>query len=144
VADLTGDPAVSMCFCVEVDGWDLGVFSACEGLGCEVVLEPLEEGGNNEFIHQFPVRMKFSNIKLTRPINGDSATVARWFASMAGVVKRTNARIVAMTLEEKPIAVWSLRDVIPVRWQGPSLNVETVKAATETLELAHHGFLELA
>ena len=32
--------------------------------------------------------------------------------------------------------------MMPVQWTGPSLNVETGKIATETLELAHHGFLE--
>ncbi|HKE97848.1 MAG TPA: phage tail protein, partial [Actinomycetes bacterium] len=31
--------------------------------------------------------------------------------------------------------------VFPVRWQGPALNVDSPKVATESLELAHHGFL---
>jgi len=30
---------------------------------------------------------------------------------------------------------------VPVRWTGPSLNVESPKIATETIEIAHHGFL---
>ena len=30
---------------------------------------------------------------------------------------------------------------IPVRWTGPSLNAESPKIATETIEIAHHGFL---
>ena len=37
---------------------------------------------------------------------------------------------------------WTLTGVIPVRWTGPSLSVDSPKVATETLELAHHGFLE--
>ena len=39
------------------------------------------------------------------------------------------------------VAKWSLLGVIPVRWTGPSLNFDTVKVATETLEIAHHGIL---
>jgi hypothetical protein len=31
--------------------------------------------------------------------------------------------------------------VIPVRWSGPQLSLDSPKVATETLELAHHGFL---
>ena len=73
-----------MCFSVVVDIHDLGSFTACEGLGVEVVLEQREEGGNNEFVHQLPVRMKYPNVKLTRALNGESALVAQWFASMAG------------------------------------------------------------
>src|SRR5687768_6403586 len=99
MADLTGDPAVSPCFAVEVDTHDLGVFTACEGLACEVVIEQREEGGNQYFVHQLPVRLKYSNIKLTRPLNGDSANVAKWFASMAGEITRTTAQITAMTVE---------------------------------------------
>jgi phage tail-like protein len=143
VADITSDPAVSMCFAVQVDGHDLGLFASCEGLGCEIVLEQREEGGNNNFVHQLPVRIKYTNIKLTRPINADSAEVAKWLASMAGDLKRTSASVTAMTAEGQKIATWNLQGVIPVRWTGPTLNVETLKTATEQLELAHHGFLEV-
>jgi phage tail-like protein len=140
MADLTSDPAVAMCFSVTVDGHELGLFSACDGLGCEVVLEPREEGGNNDFVHQLPVRIRYPNVKLTRAINKDSAALVRWLATMSGALERTNARISAMRLDGTTVVTWSLRDVIPVRWQGPSLNVDTAKGATETLELAHHGF----
>jgi hypothetical protein len=40
------------------------------------------------------------------------------------------------------VATWGLLDVIPVRWTGPSLNPDSPKVATETLEIAHHGFLQ--
>lgn len=142
MGDLKTDPAVSMCFSVVVDGHDLGVFTGCDGLGVEVVVETRQEGGNNEFVHQLPVRLTYTNVKLTRPVNRDSAAVARWFASMGGDLRRTNARIAAMRLDGTTVTSWSLRDVFPVRWQGPSLSVDTDKAASETLELAHHGFLD--
>ncbi|HKE97450.1 MAG TPA: phage tail protein, partial [Actinomycetes bacterium] len=60
MADLTNDPAVTVCFTVEIDGKDLGAFTGCEGLGMEVVVEQREEGGNNGFVHQLPGRMKYS------------------------------------------------------------------------------------
>ena len=140
-ADMNEDPALSMCFKVRVDDRDLGVFISCEGLGVEVVIEQREEGGNNSFIHQLPVRMKYSNIKLTRPINSHSAKVADWFASMSGEHKYSTAHVAALTADGNVVAEWHLRNVLPVRWTGPSLNVDTLKAATESLELAHHGFL---
>jgi hypothetical protein len=31
--------------------------------------------------------------------------------------------------------------VVPVRWTGPALNLDSPKVATETIEIAHHGFL---
>lgn len=140
--DLTNDPAVSVCFTIKIDDHDLGFFQSCDGLGCEVTIEPREEGGNNRFIHQLPGRIKYTNIKLTRPINGDTAKLASWFSSMAGTVKRTNAQIVALTSDGRKVAQWGLIGVVPVRWTGPSFNVDGPKVATETLEIAHHGFLD--
>ena len=137
------DPATAMAFGVKIDGHNLGVFMSCEGLGLEVVLEQREEGGNNSFVHQLPVRVKYTNVKLTRPINQDSTKVMTWLASMQGDVKRTTACISAMRADGKVVASWNLTGVIPVKWSGPSLNVETSKVATESLELAHHGFLDM-
>jgi phage tail-like protein len=134
------DPAVSVCFAVSVDDRSLGTFNSCDGLGCEVVLEQREEGGNNGFVWQLPTRLKFSNVKLTRPLCKDTVEVAKWFASMATGVKRTTATIAAMTADGTIVAQWGLLDVVPVRWTGPSLSVESPKVATETIEIAHHGF----
>lgn len=142
MSELTADPAITVCFAVEVEieGHKLGAFTGCEGLGCEVQVEQREEGGNNAYVHQLPGRLKYTNVKLTRPVNKDTRKVAAWFASMAKGVERSTARIVAMTADGTPVMDWSLTGVFPVRWQGPSLNVDSPKVATETLELAHHGF----
>ncbi len=135
------DPAVSVCFKVKIDEFPLGLFNSCEGLGCEIVIEQREEGGNNAMIWQLPTRMKFTNVKLTRPIGEDSKHLTTWFASMMRGVKPTTMVISAMTADDTVVAEWSLAGVIPVRWTGPSLNVDSAKVATETLEVAHHGIL---
>jgi phage tail-like protein len=142
MADFESYPPTTVHFSVKIDGGhDLGVFTACDGLGCEMVIEQREEGGNNAYIHQFAGRIKYSNVKLTRPINKDSAKVAAWFADLAvHKVERPTATIAALDPEGAAIASWKLQEVIPVRWQGPSFNVDGPKVATETLELAHHGF----
>jgi phage tail-like protein len=135
------EPAVTVCFVVSVDGIDLGTFTSCEGLGCEVTVEAREEGGNNRFIHQFPGRMKFSNVKFSRPINAESSRVARWMASMVHDIRRHTATIEARRVDGTVVCSWNLDRVFPVKWQGPRFNVDGPKVATETLELAHHGFL---
>jgi phage tail-like protein len=141
MSELTADPAVTVCFKVKIEHHDLGAFTGCEGLGCEVQIEQREEGGNNAFVHQLPSRLKYPNIKLTRSVNKDTREVASWFASMVNGVKRTTACIVALTADGTEVMDWKLDGVVPVRWQGPSLNVDSPKVAIETLELAHHGFL---
>jgi phage tail-like protein len=105
-----------------------------------VVLEQREEGGNNGFVWQLPTRMKFSNIKLSRPLCADTDEVMAWLTSMTTGVTPKTANISAMTAERKVVASWGLLGVVPVRWTGPTLNLDSPKVATETLELAHHGF----
>ena len=147
MADNT-DPAVSVCFTVRIDDDDLGWFNTCEGLGLEVVIEQREEGGNNGFVWQLPTRIKYPNIKLSRPLTKDTALVAKWFSATLGggrspaTGRNKTGSISAMTLSGTLVARWGLRDVVPVRWTGPSLNLDSPKVATETIEIAHHGFID--
>ena len=138
--EVTKDPAIGLYFIVDIKAVNLGAFSTCDGLSVEVQTEDREEGGENGFVHKLPVRMKYSNVKFTRPIGPDSGKVAKWFADMATGIERTTADITALTPDGKALVTWSLEGVIPVKWQGPSFSAESPKVATETLEIAHHGF----
>jgi phage tail-like protein len=133
--------AIAAAFVVRIDGHDLGAFNSCDGLGCEVVLEQREEGGNFGHVWQLPTRIKYSNVRLSRPVTAESAKLTRWFGSLATGVRRRTATIEARTLRGDVIASWNLVDVVPVRWTGPQLSPDSQKPAMETLELAHHGFL---
>jgi phage tail-like protein len=135
------DEAVAVCFIVKIDDDNLGAFNSCDGLGCEVVMEQREEGGSNGVVWQLPTRMKYSNVKLSRPVTSASARILRYFTEMTSGVQRRTATIEARTQEGTVIARWALTGVIPVRWTGPQLSADSPKVATETLELAHHGFL---
>lgn len=135
------DTAVSVRYVVKLDDQELGEFSSCEGLGCEVVMETREEGGNNMSVWQLPTRLKYPNIKLTRPLGKDTEKIAKWFASMASGYQRKTGSIQAMRADGQVIAEWGLLDVVPVRWTGPALNPDQPKVVTETIEIAHHGFL---
>lgn len=138
------DPATSVCFKVTIDkptgAQDLGLFSSCEGLGAELVIEQREEGGQNGYVHQLPTRLKYTNIKLSRPLTGETEKVVAWFTSMTTKLQPCTAAIEALRGDGSTVARWSLENVVPVRWTGPSMNVDSPKAAMETIEIAHQGF----
>lgn len=135
------DTAVSVCYIVKIDDQTLGTFTSCDGLGCEVVMETREEGGNNTSVWQLPTRLKYPNIKLSRPLGKDTEKIAKWISTMASGYQRKTGTIQAMRADGKVIAQWGLLDVVPVRWSGPSFNADQPKVLTETVEIAHHGFL---
>jgi phage tail-like protein len=141
---IVDDPAVTVCFLVTIDGVDLGLFNTCDGLGVEVNVETRQEGGNNGFAYQFPGPLKYTNIKLTRPLNADSARIAQWISSVGPGLQRSTGQVQAMTLGGQTVCTWNLQGVMPVKWSGPQFNTESPKLAIETLELAHHGFLSNA
>jgi phage tail-like protein len=134
--------AQSLRFRVKLDGGaDLGNWSKCDGLAVEYDIVEYKEGGENAFIHRIPGRAKYQNIKLTRPLNQDTKKVTAWIASLRVAVERQTAQISALDSEGKVIASWNLDGVYPVKWNGPSLDVGNNQVATESLELAHNGFL---
>ncbi|WP_258724114.1 phage tail protein [Cellulomonas sp. NS3] len=132
--------AVSVHFVVTIDGAPLGSFTSCEGLGCEVVMETREEGGNNGLVWQLPTRLKYPNIKFSRPLGKQSEKVSALFSRMASGYTLATGHIQAMTAKGTVVAEWELQGVVPVRWTGPSLNADQPKVLTETVEIAHHGF----
>jgi phage tail-like protein len=145
-AEQVKDPATTVLFHLEVDNLSAGWWNSFEGLGMETAIEQREEGGNNIWVHQLPTRLKFSNIKLSRPLNEDSQKVAVWFMQFLTKLDRKNTACIKAVAtagkNAKVIAEWNLRGVVPVRWTGPSFSVDSPKLAVETLEIAHHGFME--
>lgn len=141
MADDNADAPVAVCFFVKIDDANLGSFDSCDGLGLEVVMETREEGGRNGMVWQLPTRIKWSNIKLTRPVSPDTQKVLQYFSKYASGFKRQTAVIEARTLDGKAVTKWSLSGVLPVKWSGPQMGMDSNKVAMETLELTHQGFL---
>ncbi|GAA5700954.1 phage tail protein [Streptomyces avermitilis] len=136
------DPGSTIFFTLTIDGESLGYFNGCDGLSSQVEIEQRHEGGNNGFVWQLPSRVSFSNIRLTRPLTPDTAKVAAWVSSVTTGVKRPTAQIAALRADGSEVASWGLLDVLPVSWQGPSLDPANPAVATEVLEIAHHGFTD--
>jgi phage tail-like protein len=144
------DPGVGLHFQVKVDGLEIGAFTACEGLGAEYEIFEYQEGGENGFVHRIPGRLKYTPIKLTRPVDQssrfDSQGLARWFSQVKLSSSRTDsqktATITALDSRGKTIAEWHLVGVYPSRWTGPSLSADGNSVLKETLELAHNGFIQ--
>jgi phage tail-like protein len=87
--------------------------------------------------------MKYDQVTLTRAMTKtDSAKVARWLSGCVDQSQGGTARITLKDAHNEEVATWSLRNVLPSSWKGPSLNAKDGSTvAVETLVLAHEGFL---
>lgn len=137
-----GEPALGLRFEVTIDGVDVGSFTGCEGLAAEYEVFEYQEGGQNAYVHRLPGRLKYSNIRLTRPVDESSGRLAGWFSSLQRSVTRHTASITAFDGEGNRITQWNVVGLYPARWTGPAFSVDGAAVAKETLELSHNGFLE--
>jgi phage tail-like protein len=137
------EPGTTLRFSVTLDesAHNLGTWSKCEGLAVEYEIFEYQEGGVNEYVHRLPGRCKYTNVKLTRPLDEQSAKVASWVSSGLRGVQRDNATIKLLDPTGQEICHWTLAEACPVKWTGPTLDAAGNQIATEVLELAHHGFL---
>ena len=86
-------------------------------------------------------RAKHGTVKLTRHLSGESTNLATWFATFnkAGQAA-SQGTIRVYDLSGKRLCHWTLQDVIPTKWTGPTFTADGNGLAKESLELAHHGF----
>jgi phage tail-like protein len=135
---------LSVRFMVKIDGYgSLGDWMKCEGLTVEYDVFEYQEGGVNSHVHRIPGRCKYPNVKLTRPLNDHSAKVAAWVSGIQRRVSRHTAVITVLDAAGDKVVQWNLDGAFPVRWTAPQLDVSASQGATETLELAHNGFLAM-
>ena len=134
------NPALSWRFTVEIEGITEALFAECEGLKLEREVEDVKEGGNNLFIYKLPGRVKQENIRLRRGVTY-SHKLWEWFiqGTYMGTVQRKNISIIVGDATQKIVQRWDVLDAWPVRYEGPELKVDSVQAALEMIELAHHG-----
>ena len=136
----TPDPVGALRFLVKADDCTIGRFAHCHGLSAEYEIEEYAEGGQNAFVHKLRGRMRYPNLVLSRGITHESGLMD-WFLQTKKAGERGNISVSLLGPDGKPVRRWGFEGAFPVRWEGPVLNARSHTAATETLEIAHRGFV---
>jgi phage tail-like protein len=137
-------PLQSGRFLVVIGNEVVANFQECGGLATEVEIQEYIEGGNNEFIHKLPGRIKYPNITLKRGVT-DNKQFAAWRPKSEGgklTVVRKEISIVLFAHDGSTVKTWVVTDAFPVKWTGPDMKAGSMEIAIETLELAHRFWRE--
>ena len=153
----TAQLGLDMRFEVDIDGFALGSWSSCKGLKVTFGNKRTKELGDHATTHIIPTHATYSNVVLQRAIERDDwnktkqwltvAAFAPWMGDEAsplpsGVpIGPSTATITLRDGSLEEVATWTLEQVQPASWSGPSLSSTGKGVAIETLELAHEGFL---
>jgi len=138
-------PAASF-FIFEVDGVEIGAFTAVQGLQVEVDVVEYVEGGTNGYVHRLPGRVRWPNVVLRRGITKSDA-LFDWFkktiesfGDKTNKLERCTGAITLLDDTAKRLRSWELEGAFPVAWRGPEFNADGDAASREELEIGHHGF----
>jgi len=138
-----GDPALNISYKVTMDGFiPLGLWTKVDGLGFEYQVTEYREGGVNGYMHKIIGPVKYTNLRLSRPVDSTSDMLMMWLQSNLITVIRRRCRS-RMTAGGEEITTWNLSGVVPVKWSGPSLDIMSNNVATETLEVTYQEIIGL-
>jgi len=139
------DPFPTFKFHVQIGDITEAAFSDCSGLEMSTEVFTYQEGGLNEYVHQFPGRTKYSNITLKRGFT-TSNEIYEWYKEMESKLlggQPFDFRQVTITLYSNVVqgksVRWILNKAFPIKWVGPAFKTDEAAIAVETLEFAHHG-----
>jgi phage tail-like protein len=141
------DPPFSAKFVFTVDGLTIGTFTEVSGLSVQIDVEELAEGGQNQFTHKLPGRMKWPNLVLKRGVT-NTDNLFEWFQQSSGdgfagagnQLKRRRGAVTLMDSTGTVVRTWEFTEAYPVKWNGPKLAASSRDLAVEELEVAHCGF----
>jgi phage tail-like protein len=127
-------------FYVQIEGITQAVFTEVSGLGMELAVEDVEEGGNNDFVHRLPGRCKIGNLTLKRGMTNSNEFLL-WARDMAqGKINSKNVSVILYNVDGSEFMRWEFKNAFPVKWTGPQFKADDRGSSIETLELAHDGF----
>jgi phage tail-like protein len=126
---------------VEIQDAVVGLFSECTGLSVEYEVLTYAAGGD-DFVHQLRGRKKYTNLVLKKGVTDDKA-LATWFGQTKRREDRGAVTVSLLDRTSTKVRRWSFSRAHPIRWVGPTLASNGSAIGSETLEIAHEGFLEL-
>jgi phage tail-like protein len=115
------------------------VFTEVGAIHIDMTVDTVEEGGQNDFVHQLPGRSHVSNVTLKRGMTRSNEFCKWYMRGTPGALERKNVTLVTYDLQGKPLQRWVFRKAFPVKWYSSGFNADSNAVAIESLELAHEG-----
>lgn len=133
-------------FLVQFDGQDVGGFSEVTGIGVEITMAEYRNGNDKEnHVRKIPNVNKVPDVTLKRGIISSE----NWWTWIKEIRKKgwmAQKKSVTIILRdeanENDVGKWTLQNVAPVKYTGPSLNAKGGSdVAMEELVLAAEGII---
>jgi phage tail-like protein len=123
-------------------GLNHAVFQEASGLGPEMELESVREGGENRFVHQLPKAVKNGLLTLKRGLVPPDSELFKWCQDVleGGLTRPIKAQQIELDLLDagsQPLMSWLFDNAYPLKWSVMDVRAETNTLLLETIELAY-------
>jgi phage tail-like protein len=125
-------------FTVSIPGLTVGAFNTCHGLDMQYDVFEWAEGGNNEFVHHLPGRVRYPYLSFTSGLV-DNDALQKWFTATGTTPELKEVTIELKTQDGTAKRSWTFADAYPIHWSGPTIAAHGSGLATESLEIVHSG-----
>ena len=125
-------------FLISVPGLDIGGFNECRGLNMEFDVFEWAEGGNNEFIHHLPGRVRYPYLSLNAGMT-DKTAMQEWFWATREQAQLKEVTVQLKTQDGSISRSWTFADAYPIKWSGPVIAAHGSTVSGESLEIVHSG-----
>jgi phage tail-like protein len=118
-------------------------FQEVSGIGSEIDVQEVVEGGENRFIHRLPKGVKHPLLSLKRGITDIDSPLVKWCKAVleGDFVKPIEAQEVKVYLLDEnhsPLRGWSFANAYPVKWEIDSFNSTKNEVAIEAIDLSYN------
>jgi phage tail-like protein len=125
-------------FKLSIPGLNIGTFKFCTGLMMHIEVFEWAEGGNNEFVHQLPGRIRYPYLTFEAGLTEEDA-IQKWFEQTRTKAELKEITIELQTQDGTSRRAWTFADAWPVGWSGPTIAAASTNMGDEMLEIAHSG-----
>jgi len=131
---------------VKIDSINHAVFTECKLPSFQVETLEIKEGGQNNFTHQLPVRVKAGSITLKYGLT-KSDVMLNWYLDVLKALMKGNlkgitrsVKVELLGIDHQVMSTFNLAEAYPKKWSGPNLKSDDRVVAIEELELAFTSF----
>ena len=117
---------------------DIG-FSEVSGIGAELQIEEVVEGGENQFVHRLPKPAKYKNLVLKRAKETNVQPIIQWAEEAIYNMKFSTCTVTVSIMKDDkhPLASWKFENAYPIKLEIGSLDAKKGEIVIETLELVY-------
>ena len=125
--------------CISDENETIAMFQEVAGLSASIETIDVIEGGVNHTVHKLIGHTSYSNVLLKRGLIDNQ--FANWVNdTINGAIHRKDI-IISINDETGNSMSYKLLSTLPVKWNGPDLNVMQDSIATESIELSVEGIV---